>query len=264
MHDFSSPRSATLGLGARVTFGRYPWVRTLFVVCSRLFGVRHFDTARSYGDGQSEAVLGAALWGFKSPAVVTKIGVPLHSDEPWAAKTPGVKLTQPQRHDSLTRVQQFRVFFPPSSIEHYLRASLSNLRRPQVQGLLLHSIPRQLNLRPYILELRRLQAIGLVQKIGVSVDDGELLSSMDLAWADILQVPFSMVNQVPESNIPNDAEIHVNQIFRSGPNTMTKVLMSQALADRPVVLLQGTRKISRLLSSRRQIAKAFQLMTGEV
>ena len=39
-------------------------------------GIRHFDTAPSYGDGESEAVLGTVLAGIDDVTVTTKIGIP--------------------------------------------------------------------------------------------------------------------------------------------------------------------------------------------
>jgi aryl-alcohol dehydrogenase-like predicted oxidoreductase len=39
-------------------------------------GIRHFDTAPSYGNGQSEAVLGAVLAGVPDVTIATKIGIP--------------------------------------------------------------------------------------------------------------------------------------------------------------------------------------------
>ena len=38
-------------------------------------GIRHFDTAPSYGNGQSEEILGQVLSGMKDVTVTTKIGI---------------------------------------------------------------------------------------------------------------------------------------------------------------------------------------------
>src|SRR4051794_650140 len=51
-------------------------------------GIRHFDTAPSYGSGLSENVLGAVLAGVKGVTIATKIGVsrPQRAPRPYSGR----------------------------------------------------------------------------------------------------------------------------------------------------------------------------------
>ena len=66
-----------VGLGcARIFGGSEKRASTKLIEAALAVGIRHFDTAPSYGDGESEAVLGTVLAGIDDVTVTTKIGIP--------------------------------------------------------------------------------------------------------------------------------------------------------------------------------------------
>ena len=75
-------------------------------------GIRHFDTAPAYGDGESEAVLGAVLRGVADVTVATKIGIP----------------RPPPRAAGIRRQVYRRVLRPALAAMPWVKASLLRLR----------------------------------------------------------------------------------------------------------------------------------------
>jgi aryl-alcohol dehydrogenase-like predicted oxidoreductase len=60
----------------RIFGGRESKASAQLIEAALVAGMYHFDTAPSYGDGQSEAVLGAVLAGVPDITIATKIGIP--------------------------------------------------------------------------------------------------------------------------------------------------------------------------------------------
>src|SRR5262245_41098050 len=68
---------ARLGLGCARIFGGDELRSSARLVEAALrAGITHFDTAPSYGNGTSEAVLGEVLSGVNDATIATKIGIP--------------------------------------------------------------------------------------------------------------------------------------------------------------------------------------------
>ena len=66
-----------LGFGcARILGGAEARASAQLIEAALNAGIRHFDTAPAYGDGASEAVLGAVLRGVGDVTIATKVGVP--------------------------------------------------------------------------------------------------------------------------------------------------------------------------------------------
>ncbi len=107
-------------------------------------GIRHFDAARMYGDGQAEGILGAALRGRRDEvALVTKAGIFPASRSPaarpWrkaARQLPGLAKLAPAalRAWAEPRFGQFSAAAVRASVE----TSLRELRTEYVDALLLH------------------------------------------------------------------------------------------------------------------------------
>lgn len=67
---------APLGFGAARLMGGLETRSSIRLIEAALtMGVRHFDTAPSYGEGESEKILGEALEGVTEVRVVTKVGI---------------------------------------------------------------------------------------------------------------------------------------------------------------------------------------------
>ncbi len=113
-------------------------------------GIRFFDTADIYGQGDSERLLGRALKGVDSVAVATKAGYVLPAPR-WAlrlVKPPLRLLTRSSRQVgrslSAWRGHSFRQRFDVARLRRALRGSLRRLARERVELFLLHDPPPEL------------------------------------------------------------------------------------------------------------------------
>jgi aryl-alcohol dehydrogenase-like predicted oxidoreductase len=116
-------------------------------------GIRHFDTAPSYGHGQSENVLGDVFAGVADITIMTKVGIPRPAGTPSLASvarrltlrrvlshTPGLKkwlLARAQTNTPSAAVQPTRVL----ECDVVLRAfydSLKRLRRDRIDFYCVH------------------------------------------------------------------------------------------------------------------------------
>ncbi len=129
-------------------------------------GITHFDTAQAYGD--SETVLGQALAGWPSPAVISKLAPSLDPTDRRA-------------------------------ILHSVRQSLDRLAIPQLWGLMLHRgewlAYWDLGLRDALCTLRD---AGQARYLGVSVySTAEARAALALPDVDFIQLPCSIWDQRP-------------------------------------------------------------------
>jgi len=171
-------------------------------------GIRHFDTARSYGWGEAERVVGAVLGRHprEDIRIVTKCGIlpvrnsPLlglaKSTARWTlALAPGLR-TQVRRvasSESFQPVQTYDVDMLAGS----LRTSLSELGVSYVDDLLLHNFSPD---RPGIEEVgswfREQQRAATIRRFGFSLE-GDLLKGLEFLAAKhlladaVVQVPVS-------------------------------------------------------------------------
>lgn len=145
-------------------------------------GIRHFDTASIYGQGDSERYIGEAFKGCRSAVcLATKAGQRLTPVQAIAAKfkTPIRRLARLRGsvHEVVGRRRAAGVnyCFEPTFIEHSLKCSLRRLQTDRVDIFYLHSPPRRVlgddNLMSLLERLRRDEKIGA---IGVSCDDLEV------------------------------------------------------------------------------------------
>lgn len=172
-------------------------------------GIRHFDTARSYGWGEAEGVVGSVLGKHRREGIriVTKCGIlpvrasPLlgmaKSAARWAlALAPGLEA-------QVRRVASSESFQPVHTYEidvlaGSLQTSLRELGVSYVDDLLLHNFsPDRPGLEEVGSWLRELQRAGTIRRFGFSVE-GDLLQGLDhLARKDLLA---DAVVQAPVSN----------------------------------------------------------------
>ena len=115
-------------------------------------GIRHFDTAPSYGLGTSEDVLGTVLAGQQDVTIITKVG------QPRPTKSGGKALARQVLRPLLAWAPSIRAnlairangnaatLFQPSLMRASIEDSLRRLRRDKVAAILLHEIaPNEMN-----------------------------------------------------------------------------------------------------------------------
>jgi aryl-alcohol dehydrogenase-like predicted oxidoreductase len=180
--------TSTLALGcarigsALTPLGRRDCVRLIEAAFE--LGVRHFDTANVYGQGDSERYLGEALERHRdrvclsskagqrlSPAqlVMSTFKTPLR----WLAARHG----ETRRRVSQRRAQGLPRDFDPARIEASLHASLRRLRTDHLDIFYLHSPgPAVLDDAALMERLERLRERGLFRAFGVSCD------AIESAW----------------------------------------------------------------------------------
>ena len=146
-------------------------------------GMTHFDTASNYGEGQSEAFLGAALGKHREEVVIaTKVGVAIPGWEGSGGASPDYVRQVLER--SLTElgtdyVDIYMIHFPDpeTPIEYTLEA---------MNDLVEEGAVRQIGCSNF-------DPTQLAEAVGVSVENG---------WAPFVcdQVQYSMIHREPESN----------------------------------------------------------------
>lgn len=154
-------------------------------------GIRHFDTARSYGWGEAEAVLGPLLKRVPRDEIVlvSKCGlVPVRQSTALRfAKAAARRLiaTFPsmrahvQRAASNQAVQPARTY-DLATLDRSVRESLANLATPYLDVLLLHNFEAgKPGLAEVVAWMRTLQSQGTIRAYGFSVE-GDLIP--DLEW----------------------------------------------------------------------------------
>lgn len=171
-------------------------------------GVRHFDTARSYGWGEAERVVGNALRQHRREdlRIVTKCGIlpvrntPLLGLAKSVARSllafaPGLK-AQVRRVASSESFQPVRTY-QIESLAGSLKTSLDELGVSYIDDLLLHNFsPERPGLEEVGAWFRDLQRSGTIRRFGFSVEGDllqglEHLSRKDLLADAVVQVPVS-------------------------------------------------------------------------
>ncbi len=198
-----------LGFGTAAIMGRVSRrAGTAALERAHAAGIRHFDTARSYGWGEAEGVVGAVLGKHRREdiRIVTKCGIlpvrntPLLGMAKSAARSllalaPGLK-AQVRRVASSGSFQPVRTY-EIDVLSGSLKTSLSELGVSYVDDLLLHNFsPERPGLEEVGAWFRELQRAGTIRRFGFSVE-GDLISGLErLAGKDLLadaivQVPVS-------------------------------------------------------------------------
>jgi aryl-alcohol dehydrogenase-like predicted oxidoreductase len=165
-------------------------------------GVRDFDTANIYGQGDSERFLGAALYGMGEVRITTKAGQVFPPFK--RAMIPFKKLLKPlvNRPGMAEKVSAERAAeLPRDWSSRHLRTSLEKsllrLKREAVDIFLLHSPDMETILRGDAIHvLTLLQAEGKARMIGISVDDGPGLAAA-LADPRVQAVQFPLSPDMP-------------------------------------------------------------------
>ena len=190
-----------------------------FLLIARIAGLKFFDTAQQYG---TEDILGTTT--SNRSRIITKIGL------------------SPSVTKSLDSRSRWEVHYPASALQIELKASLERLRREKCYGVLLHCISDDFNFTNHISELQRLKALGLVDKIGFSVDASEKLP-LNTDWADIIQIHVSFLSQI---QIHPHQMLMVNGIFR-GSAEKTFLEFCRLNPKMRLMMIIGTHRFSRII-----------------
>ncbi|WP_263358062.1 aldo/keto reductase [Acidicapsa ligni] len=163
-------------------------------------GIRFFDTARSYGYGESEALLGEFLRGRRHEAVIaTKFGILASSQPAWKrfAKTAAraVLKLAPSAHGVLqkTAASQFAHHqFTLPVLRQSIEESLSKLKVETIDMLFLHAAPASVLEQEDLLDaMARLVKEGKIRVAGLSADPDvvELALDRNLSQLHAMQFP---------------------------------------------------------------------------
>lgn len=152
-------------------------------------GIRHFDTAPSYGAGQSEEVLGAVLAGVPDVTITTKVGLVTHFSTPnrlgplyrkWVrpvlGRIPRLKrallaiAAARREYASVPAMPAPLISLPYDEVRRSLEGSLRRLRRDSVDILLLHEPDRFLLDDSLLRIFSELQREGMIRAYGLGWD----------------------------------------------------------------------------------------------
>jgi aryl-alcohol dehydrogenase-like predicted oxidoreductase len=176
----SGLRAPQVGFGCSALLGRTGRKDSLRALAAAWDeGIRFFDTARSYGYGESEALLGEFLAGRRDQAVIaTKFGILPARQSGWkqAAKAvarkvlavaPGAQAILRRGAASQFSPNQFTIPVLQQSIEESLR----KLRTECVDMLFMHAAPASVLEQDDLIEaMARLVEAGKVRVAGISAD----------------------------------------------------------------------------------------------
>jgi aryl-alcohol dehydrogenase-like predicted oxidoreductase len=195
--------TSTLALGcARIGSALTPLSRrecVALIEAAFALGVRHFDTASIYGQGDSERYLGEALHQHRDRVCLSsKAGQLLSTGQALMANFKGPVRWLASRRGELhqqvadRRAQGVARCFEPDHIERSLRDSLKRLRTDHLDIFYLHSPDEEVLEDAALMErIERLQGQGLFRAFGVSCDDiGVAWKAADHPLVQVLQFAF--------------------------------------------------------------------------
>jgi hypothetical protein len=178
MMDWDGKPTPRLGFGCGSVMGRVGRRESLRAMeAAWEAGIRLFDTARSYGYGEAEGLLGEFLVGRREEAVVvTKFGIWPQSQARWkrVAKplVRSVLRAMPSARGLVRRAAAAETMpglFDVGTLRRSLEASLRALRTEYVDALLAHEAPESLMAQEDLMAaMERLVVEGKVRRLGVS------------------------------------------------------------------------------------------------
>lgn len=228
-------------------------------------GIRYFDTADIYAQGDSERWLGEVLEAREDVRICTKVGqyFPRHLRMLLPVKAQVRSLVQrfPALNSGVrsVRAAPLPVNYSPDYIEGAVSASLKRLRRSNIDTIMLHGVQRHsIGTNEAIQTLGKLRLAGKLKNVGVSCDDLESAKAM-------ISHPGVNVIQFAVHGIGNEAlelakEVHdtgkefvAREIFhsidKSDPNArigMRRILSELTSMDFVAYSLIGTTKSQHL------------------
>jgi aryl-alcohol dehydrogenase-like predicted oxidoreductase len=199
-------RAPQVGFGCSALLGRSGRIESLRALAAAWDeGIRFFDTARAYGYGESETLLGEFLQGRRGQAVIaTKFGILAARQSGWkrAAKTVARKIlaVAPSAHSMLHKgaTSQFsHNQFTIPVLQQSIEESLRKLRTDCVDMLFLHAAPASVLDQDVLLEaMGRLVETGKVRIAGLSAEPDVVELAMERQTQPLraMQFPCNVFN----------------------------------------------------------------------
>jgi aryl-alcohol dehydrogenase-like predicted oxidoreductase len=200
------PHTPALGFGCSAMMGRVGRKASLAALSAAYdAGVIFYDTARSYGYGESEALLGEFLRGRRDQVLLsTKFGIrpaaasPLkRALKPFARAllraAPGARKTMQRRLTSMSSTGHFSV----AALHESLVQSLRALHTDYVDFLFLHEAPVSVFEQDDLFAaLRQLVAAGKVRRFGIASQPGviEAAIATRVSGLQTVQFPCNLFN----------------------------------------------------------------------
>ena len=197
--DWDAKPTPRLGFGCGGVLGRVGRRDSLRAMAAAWeAGVRLFDTARSYGYGEAEGLLGEFLRGRREQAiVVTKFGIVPHPLPRWKrAARPLVravlKVLPAARDRVRSEVAAPQPHFNVQTLRSSLETSLRQLQTDYVDVLLAHEASVSLMAEDDLMaELQEILREGKARRVGISASaqDAENVSSHGPELLSVVQFP---------------------------------------------------------------------------
>jgi aryl-alcohol dehydrogenase-like predicted oxidoreductase len=201
--EFGEIRTSVLGFGCGSVLGRVGRRDSLQAMNTAWnAGITLFDTARSYGYGEAEGLLGEFLQGKRGQAtVVTKFGILPANPVAWK------RLAKPVVRAALRLLPQARGLvrrgaagemsaghFDIATLRASLNESLRQLRTDYMDVLLMHLPPVSVfQQQDLMAELERVVREGKARRIGVSTDNIPTLHEMP-GFLTVAQFPYPVLS----------------------------------------------------------------------
>jgi aryl-alcohol dehydrogenase-like predicted oxidoreductase len=196
----SGLRTSVLGFGCSAVMGRVGRKQSLRALHAAYdVGITFFDTARSYGYGESETLLGEFLQGRRDRVILaTKFGIVPVRHQSWKRALKPVVRTILDVVPSARRIvrkqvnAQFRENqFTRDILQSSLEESLRKLRTDYVDILFMHSAPVSVLAQSDLLEgLARLIASGKIRMAGISADPDVIATALDSQFPPLTAMQF--------------------------------------------------------------------------
>lgn len=229
-------------------------------------GIRHFDTADIYGQGDSERFLGRLLASTPDTVITTKAGqrFPVAKRLVLTAK-PFLKPLMARRASLTRAAATSRAGLLPQDwsrqhLEKAIIGSLRRLRRETVDNFLLHSPSADvLAMGDAMDDLVSFKDRGMARRVGVSIDDA---AAFEAALADsrveIVQLPLHVLLLDPrleQKAMAGEVELIVRELFAGRSDHDVDAAMA-AVPKGVSVALVGTGSPDHLRQAHEATAKA--------
>lgn len=201
----------------------HPRFLPMYFLLLKLARFRIFDTAPLYGNGRSEQILGK--YTSSTDRIITKIGL---------SKEIATNSKSSYRWGEI---------YAPDTLEEFLRESLLRLNRDSCFGVLLHCPSEDWDFSDHLQALEELKRIGLVEKIGISVDAFSPIINSEI-MLDIVEAPAEIL---PKIKIRSGLTVVVNSIFRSRGNLRKCMATVREYPESTYIFLNGSSRIRRIL-----------------
>lgn len=204
----SSTVSTPLGYGCSQLMGGITHRESLALLETAFdAGIRHFDTAPSYGYGHAERVLGEALrpqrtqvtittkFGLKPPRRQSLLGVARKLALPVVKRVPGLKSRLSRAAGGLVG----RARFAPGELRASIDASLAALATDYIDILLLHEATVADLSDELLTELQRNVALGKIRSFGIGSEATAAVAvhRSDPRFCPVIQFEWSVLSREP-------------------------------------------------------------------